>query len=76
MWAMLNIASILIGVFALLLAIPAFLPFLGWAYWLVVPIAFVGAAIGALSSKTTGRNLNLIVLVIGVLRLMLGGGIF
>lgn len=73
---MLNIVSILIGLFALLLAIPAFLPLLGWANWLILPVAIAGAGLGALSGRTSGRNLNLVVLAIGVIRLMLGGGIF
>jgi hypothetical protein len=73
---MLNILSLLIGLFALLLAFPAFLPLLGWLNWAVVPIAILGAGIGALSRSNAGRNLNLIVIVIGVLRLMLGGGVF
>lgn len=73
---MLNLASILVGVVALLLAIPAFLPFLGWANWLVVPIALVGLGLGLLSKSNSGRNFNLVVIAIGVLRLMLGGGIF
>src|SRR5687768_13267348 len=74
--AMLNLASLLIGVVALLLAIPAFLPFLGWANWLIIPLAVVGLVLGMLSSRKSGRNLNLVVIVIGVIRLMLGGGIF
>lgn len=73
---MLNIVSILIGLFALLFAIPAFLPFLGAINWLIIPIAIVGLVIGQMSSKRSGRNLNLIVIIIGVIRLMLGGGIF
>ena len=73
---MFNIISILIGLFALLLGVFAFFPFLGWAYWLIIPIAIVGLLFGVLSSKTAGRNLNLIVIGVGVLRLMLGGGIF
>lgn len=73
---MLNVISILIGFVALVLAIPAFLPLLGWANWLVIPIAVVGLALGAMSSSKAGRNLNIVVIVIGVLRLMLGGGIF
>lgn len=72
---MLNIASIVIGVIALILAIPAFIPLLGWANWVVVPIAVVGLALGAMSNRTSGRNLNIVVIVIGVVRLMLGGGI-
>lgn len=73
---MFNLISILIGLFALLLAFFAFFPFLGWAYWLILPIAVVGLVFGMISSKTTGRNLNLVVIAVGVLRLMLGGGIF
>ncbi len=70
---MLNILSILIGLVALLLGLPAFLPFLGWAYWFVLPIAVVGAAFGALSSRNGGRNLNLTLLVIFGIRWAIGG---
>jgi hypothetical protein len=35
----------------------------------------VGAGLGAMSSSNTGRNLNLFVIVVGIIRLMLGGGI-
>ena len=73
---MLNLISLIIGVVALVFAVVAFLPLLGWANWLVVPLAILGAAIGAMSSGTAGRNLNIVVIVIGVVRLMLGGGIF
>ena len=72
---MLNLISILIGVVALLLAIPATIPFLGWGNWFVLPIAVIGAGIGALSRSNGGRNFCLIVLAIAVVRLMLGGGI-
>jgi hypothetical protein len=73
--AMFNILSILIGLFALLCAIPAFIPFLGALNWIVVPIAVIGLVVGLFSSRTSGRNLNIVVIVIGVVRLMLGGGI-
>lgn len=72
---MLNILSLLVGVVALFLGIFAFFPLLGWAYWLIIPIALVGLALGQLSSSRSGRNLNLIVIVIGIVRLSLGGGI-
>jgi len=73
---MLNIVSILIGLVALICAAVAFIPLLGWANWLIVPLALVGAGIGAASSSNSGRNLNLFVVVVGILRLMIGGGIF
>ncbi|HEX8574496.1 MAG TPA: hypothetical protein VF759_17275 [Allosphingosinicella sp.] len=72
---MLNIVSLLIGVVAALLAVPAFLPLLGWVNWLVVPVALIGLLFGLLSGRTSGRNLNLIVIAVGVVRLMLGGGL-
>lgn len=73
---MLNLISIIIGVIALLCAIPAFLPILALAYYLIIPLAVVGAVIGAASPSNVGRNLNLFVIVVGVLRLMLTGGLF
>jgi hypothetical protein len=73
---MLNLASLLIGAVAALLAVPAFLPLLGWLNWLVVPVALVGLLLGLASGAKSGRNLNLIVIVVGVVRLMLGGGLF
>ena len=73
---MLNVVSLIIGLVALVFAVIAFLPLLGWANWLIIPLAIVGAVVGAMSSQKSGRNLNLIVIVIGVLRLMLTGGLF
>ena len=72
---MFNVASLIIGFVALILAVIAFIPLLGWANWLVVPLAVIGAGIGAVSRGTAGRNLNLFVIVVGIVRLMLGGGI-
>jgi len=72
---MLNLISIIIGFVTLILTAVAFIPFLGWANWLILPFALVGLALGMISRGTAGRNLNLAVIVIGALRLMLGGGI-
>jgi ABC-type long-subunit fatty acid transport system fused permease/ATPase subunit len=74
--AMFNLASLIVGFVALVCVLVAFLPLLGWLNWLIIPLAIVGAGIGLLSRGTAGRNLNLLVIVIGVVRLMLGGGIF
>ena len=71
---MLNVLSILIGLVALVLGIVPFLPFLAWGYWFVIPIAVVGAAVGAMSRRNAGRNLNLVLIVIFGIRLALGGG--
>lgn len=75
MTLMRNLISIILGLIALVLVVIAFIPLLGWANWIIIPIAVVGLALGAMSDKTSGRNLNIVVIVIGVIRLMLGGGI-
>jgi hypothetical protein len=71
---MFNLISLIIGAVALIFALIAFIPFLGWANWLIIPLAIIGAVVGMVSRSTGGRNLNRFVIVIGVVRLMLGGG--
>ncbi|HEX8535647.1 MAG TPA: hypothetical protein VF662_15910 [Allosphingosinicella sp.] len=73
---MLNLLSLIVGAVALLLAIPAFIPLLGWLNWVVVPLALLGLGLGVASRSRSGRNLNLVVIIVAILRLMLGGGIF
>ena len=72
---MFNIASLIIGFVALILAVIAFIPLLGIGEWLVLLLAIMGAGIGMISRGTAGRNLNLFVILVAIVRLMLGGGI-
>lgn len=72
---MMNALSLVVGLIALGLAIFAFLPFLGWANWAIIPLSMVGLGLGFLSGKDAGRNLNLIVIVVGAFRLFMGGGV-
>lgn len=72
---MLNIISWLIGLLSLVIVIPAQIPLLGWANWIALPLIVIGVIFGALSSKDSGRNFCLIVLIIAAIRLTVGGGI-
>ncbi|WP_183933824.1 hypothetical protein [Sphingomicrobium lutaoense] len=72
---MLNILSILIGIVGLLLAIIGLVPLLGWTNWIWLIVPIIGAGLGFLSKSTTGRNFNLFVIAIMVIRLALGGGV-
>jgi uncharacterized membrane protein YjjP (DUF1212 family) len=72
---MFNIASLIIGVVALICALVAFIPLLGIGEWLVLLLAIFGAGIGMISRGTAGRNLNLFVIVVAVVRLIIGHGI-
>ena len=70
---MLNLISIVVGVVAFPVMLLGLVPLLGWLNYLVIPLAVLGAALGALSDSNAGRNLNLIVLLVGFVRLWLGG---
>jgi hypothetical protein len=71
-----NVISSIIGIIALLIALVGFLPLLGWLNWLALPTAVVGLVIGLMSKETSGRNINMVVLALAIIRLVLGGGIF
>lgn len=71
---MFNIASLIIGFVALICALVAFIPLLGFGEWLVLLLAIFGAGLGVVSRHNAGRNLNLFVIVVAVVRLVLGGG--
>lgn len=72
-----NIIAFLLGLISLIIVIPATIPFLGWANWLALPLIVVGVVAGQLSSGSkAGRNFCLVVLLIAVVRLSLGGGVF
>ena len=59
---MFNIASLIIGFVALIFALVAFLPLLGWANWLIIPCDR-RRRIGMISRGTAGRNFNCSVIV-------------
>ncbi|BAK65281.1 hypothetical protein SLG_06060 [Sphingobium sp. SYK-6] len=73
---MVSLLSVLIGAVALILAIPAIIPGLGWANWLIVPLALFGALVGQFASGNGARNFCLAVAAFGMLRLWAGGGLF
>ena len=70
-----NLISALIGIPAFIVALIAFIPLLGWLNWLVISVVAIGLIVGLLSDKTTGRNINLAVLLIAMFRLFIGGGL-
>jgi hypothetical protein len=74
---MLNLISILIGLVAIPFALVGVIPFplVPLLNWIAFPIAVVGTAVGMLSGRTSGRNLNLVIGLISGLRLFLTGGL-
>jgi len=72
----LNLLALALGGFGLVWVAIAFIPLLGWANWLILPFAILGLGLGVVSNQRSGRDLNIVVLLIGLVRLALGGGIF
>jgi hypothetical protein len=70
-----NVLSVIIGLVALAVALVGFIPLLGWLNWFVIPGGVVGLVLGLMSKKTSGRNINFVVLALAIIRLALGGGI-
>ena len=73
---MLNLISLAIGAIAVIPLLLALVPFFGWMNWFLLPLPVIGLIIGTLSRGNAGRNLNLIVLVVAIVRLMMGHGFF
>ncbi len=80
-----GLISLLWGIVALLWMVLAFIPLLGWGNWFLIPFAAFGALVAAVailftspgnrSRAKTGLLLNGLVIVVGVVRLVLGGGV-
>jgi hypothetical protein len=70
-----NVLSTILGIVALTIALVGFIPLLGWLNWFAIPVAVVGLVLGLMSKETSGRNINIVVLALAMVRLALGGGI-
>ncbi len=80
-----GLISVLWGIVAMIWMVIVLVPLLGWGNWLLIPFAAVGAIIAAIGilftspgnrgRAKTGLVLNGIVIVVGIVRLGIGGGI-
>lgn len=80
-----GLLSMLWGLASMLWMIVAFIPLLGWGNWFMIPFAGMGLLLAGIAFAITspanrgrakaGLLLNGIAVVVGVLRLSIGGGI-
>ncbi len=80
-----GLLSMLWGLVSIVWMIIAFIPLLGWGNWFMIPFAGLGAILAGIAFAITtpanrgrakaGLILNGIALVVGVIRLQMGGGI-
>jgi hypothetical protein len=81
-----QLISVIWGLLALLGAFVAFFPCLGWMNWLIIPFALLGLVMSLVARDQEARTgvkpsntaviLNGAAVLVGVLRLTIGGGIF
>lgn len=80
-----GLISLLWGIVAMIWMVIALIPVIGITNWLLIPFAAIGAVIAAIGiaitrsehrgRAKTGLILNGIVIVVGIFRLSLGGGV-
>ena len=80
-----QILGLLFGLFSVMGMFIAFLPLLGWMNWGIIPFALAGLVISIIGTATARRGKRLgvavialccIAIIVGVIRLNIGGGIF
>jgi hypothetical protein len=80
-----QVIGFLFGIFSIIVIFFAFLPLLGWMNWSVIPFALVGLVISITGTATAKRSWRLgivaialccIAIIVGIIRLKIGGGIF
>ena len=80
-----QVIGFLFSIFSVTGMFIAFLPLLGWMNWGVIPFALAGLVISIIGTATARKSRGLgvaaivlccIAIIVGVIRLNLGGGIF
>ena len=65
----------LLGISALLVTLVAFIPLLGILNWVAIPLSIIFLIICVLINSDNGKTLCIVSIIVGILRLLLGGGI-
>ena len=65
----------LLGIIALLITLVAFIPLLGILNWVAIPLSIIFLIICVLIKSDNGKTLCIVSIIVGILRLLLGGGI-
>lgn len=65
----------LCGVLSLAGMLIGFIPLFGWVNWFVIPMSIFGLFLSLLGGSKGGTVLCFLAVILGILRLILGGGI-
>ncbi|MBN2076476.1 MAG: hypothetical protein JW762_13085 [Dehalococcoidales bacterium] len=79
-----QVAALIVSIFAIIGMFFGFIPFLGWMNWGVIPVAIIGLVLSIIAMATSkkgkgmaiaGLVMCIIAIIIGAIRLVIGGGI-
>lgn len=65
----------LFGIVALLLMVIGLIPFFGWLNWIGIPLSILGLFLSAIGKSNGGMVICAVAIIVGLLRLFIGGGI-
>lgn len=64
-----------LGTVCIVITCIAFIPLLGWLNWFAIPLSVICLIISLLIGSSNGKTLCIISIIIGLVRLLLGGGV-
>ena len=79
-----QVIALIISILAVTGMFFGFIPFLGWMNWGVIPVAIVGLILSIIAAITSGKGKGMaiaglvmcpIAIIVGAIRLFIGGGI-
>lgn len=65
----------LFGILSFIGMILGFIPFLGWLNWFIIPFAIIGLLFSIIGKSRGSQTICIIAIILGILRLIFGGGI-
>ncbi|MBC7553057.1 MAG: hypothetical protein H7257_03665 [Taibaiella sp.] len=71
----LRLIGSVMGVICLLLMLVGLVPLLGWVNWINIPVAIVGLIFSSMGGSAGGRTMCSVAIIVGILRLIFGGGL-
>ena len=63
------------GILALIVMVIGLIPFFGWLNWVGIPLAILGLILSVIGKSNGGMVICAVAIVVGLLRLFMGGGI-
>ena len=67
--------GLLLAIISVLITCISFLPFLGWGNWVGIPVSIFALLFSAIGGTKSGTIISIIMIVIGIIRLLIGGGV-